>query len=200
KTAAGTREHLLFLHKWAQERNTFVADRTFIISLACIHCCARYDDIANAKQADLKIGTDRVTLVQHKSKTDQNSEEGIVHPMPRANDERLCPVINFQKWRRRREVGLDPENALFPTARDKNNATPYSMYAENLKEAQMLCKLPRLTPHSWRCGYATYAAAAGLDAATIVAASRWRQLASAEGYVRRSTELRMQATAKALNF
>ncbi len=71
KTPAGTKEHLLFLYEWAQERNTFVADRTFIISLACIHCCTRYDDITNARQADLVIGMDRVTLVQHKSKTDQ---------------------------------------------------------------------------------------------------------------------------------
>ncbi len=200
KAAPGTKEHLLFLYHWAQQRKTFVADRTFIISLALINGCARFDDISDLRFRDLSILPDRVLLQQHRTKTDQCGEEGIIKPLPKARDARLCPIVSFQKWLQRKEVGTEPENALFPTARNKNSSTPYSVYYENLKEAQLLCALPKLTPHAWRVGWATYAAAAGLSVATIAAGGGWRQQTSADGYIRRSTGLRLNATAAALNF
>ncbi len=79
------------------------------------------------RQKDLVTGTDRATLVRHKAKTDQNSEEGVVHFIPRTSDQRLCLVIKLEKWRRRREVGLGPDKALFPTARDKTKACHTSL-------------------------------------------------------------------------
>ncbi len=151
--------------------------------------------LLTSRQKDLVTGTDRVTLAQHKSKMDQKSEEGIVHPMPRANDQRLCSVIKLEKWRRRRGVGLGLDNALFPTARDKNKGMPYVMYAKNLREAQLMSKLPRLTPHSWGGGYTTYVAAAGLDEATNC---HYRQMAPA--CLGRRLHPRLEATTKALNF
>ncbi len=142
KAPAGTKEHLLFLYQWAEERKTFVAHRTFIISLSFINACARFDDINKMRQRDVLIKENSVHLQQRKTKTDQCAENPLVKPMPRARDERLCPILQIQRWRARKEVGSLPENALFLTAWDKNAATPYPMYAENLKEAQLLCKLP----------------------------------------------------------
>ncbi len=83
------------------------------------------------------IKENSVCLQQQKMKTDQCAENLLVKPMPRARDERLRPILQIQRWRARREVGALPENALCPTARDKNAATPYSMYVKNGKRAQL---------------------------------------------------------------
>ncbi len=83
--------------------------------------------LLTCRQKDLVTGTDRATMVRHKAKMDQNSEEGVVHSIPRASDQHLCPVIKLEKWRRRREVGLGLDKALFPTARDKTKACHTSL-------------------------------------------------------------------------
>ncbi len=84
KMPPGTREHLLFLHQWAQKRKMFVAERTFIISLSLINACARFNDISNSRQKDVLVLPNSIQLIQHRTKMDQCGQDGIIKPMPRA--------------------------------------------------------------------------------------------------------------------
>ncbi|MCP4537136.1 MAG: tyrosine-type recombinase/integrase [Chloroflexi bacterium] len=195
-----TKEHLLFLYAWAEKKATFVAARTYVLSLSMLYCCARYSDIAFLHWKDVEIEQDCINITMQKTKTDQCRREGNMAFMPTANDPRLCPVRAINCWRKWPQVGKAADDAIFPTARDTKNPTPYSTYSDNLRDAQLTSTLKKLQPHSWRSAYATFAAAAGLDAAAIAAAGRWRQTSSTETYIRRSKEMRLEVTKRALDF
>ncbi len=155
KVPAGI-DHLRCLRQYACTKDTFVAWRTYLISLTLYGSCSRLDDVIALRRSHVLIGDGFVKLTLPRSKTDQ-VRDGREKFLAAAADAVFCPVVNFGQWLIRAEVGRASHDALFPSRRTAARAICKTTYRENLKLALKDSGLPVISSHSWRVGAASKA-------------------------------------------
>jgi hypothetical protein len=92
----------------------------------------------------------------------------------------------MEKWLRERHPKGTPTRWLFHRLTKPEEQMTYSSFSESLAEMQKGSGLPRITPHSFRAGFATTLINNGADMADIQASGLWRQGSSVEGYALRA--------------
>ncbi len=103
----------------------------------------------------------------------------------------MCVVELFRDWLSLKEVGKSKGNPLFPGSRDREEPVTYSVYHDNLRDAQKGSKLPRISSHSFRSGASTSAANSSVPAEDLALAGGWKQTKSITCYIQSNKAKRL---------
>ena len=132
---------------------------------------SKTDDGGGLQWTDLELQEGMLAIRLARSKTDQLGRGSRI-TLHRCPGEKVCPVANLEAYMAIRPVGAGSALLLH------SDATPLSRYqfTRVLAKAVAAAGLPPggLTPHSFRIGAATTAAAMGLGGRTVQRIGRWR--------------------------
>ncbi len=193
-----TLEHLIFLSRRAESIGSFVAIRTFILSLTLFASCSRFDDLANLTRRAPEFFPTFYRLDLKKTKTNQFKKDDEKFG-PLGNSPSICPLRNLQAWIHRKDVLDHPDAPLFPKRPRSDECISYTCYFDNLKAALKKSDLPRITPHCHRTGFSTEAVRRGVSLDSLQLCGLWKSQESLHSYVLKDPETRLQA-AKAIGF
>ncbi len=190
-----TLEHLIYLSQRADSLGSFVASRTFVLSLTLFTSCSRFDDLANLTRSSAEFFPTFYRLDLKKTKTNQFRKDDEKFG-PRGNSSSICPLRNLQSWMLRKDVLLQSEAPLFPKRPRSDECISYTCYFDNLKAALKKSGLPRITPHCHRTGFSTEAVRRGVSLDSLQLCGLWKSQESLHSYVLKDPETRLQAAKK----
>ncbi len=144
-----TLHHIQYLYNWAKKLNTFVSKRTLLLSMCLFLGFARWSDIRKLKIDDVFIEDDCVSLELHKLKNNQFSQDANQKFLPKVEHTSMCVVELFREWMELEQVGKTAGSPLFPATRDNQEPVTYSVYHDNLRDAQKDSPLPAISSHSF---------------------------------------------------
>jgi len=149
----------------------------------------RRGEIASLDCSDVREVDGGLLLRIRRSKTDPEAA-GQEIGIPKGSHQETDPVIALQRWRHLAEIDSGP---LFRAMDRRDHLLPERMsdraVARILVRAARLAglKIPDLSGHSLRAGFATAAAQAGATERAIASQTRHRSLTTLRRYIRRGT-------------
>jgi integrase len=157
----------------------------------------RRSEIASLDCSDVREVDGGLLLRIRRSKTDPEAA-GQEIGIPKGSHQETDPVIALQRWRRLAEIDSGP---LFRVIDRRDHLLPERMsdravsriLARAARLAQL--KIPDLSGHSLRAGFATAAAQAGASERAIANQTRHRSLTTLRRYIRRGTLFEENAAA-----
>ncbi len=186
-----TLQHIMFLYDWSIETKSFVSKRTLLLCMCLFLGFARWADIAKITIDDVLIEEDCVTLELHKLKNNQFSRDANQKYLPKAEQTNMCVVELFKEWLALPKVGKTKGSPLFPGSNDPQEPVTYSVFHDNLRDAQRNSPLPLITSHSFRSGASSSAANSFVPAADLAMAGGWKQQSSTTCYIQSNKAKRL---------
>jgi site-specific recombinase XerD len=152
----------------------------------------RRSELVALNLEDLRFDVERgLTIRVRKSKTDQERAGALVAvPYARARDSSLCAVRAARTWLEAAGIHRGP---VFRQMRRGDTLTDQRLSDQSvaliIKRRAGDAGLPpeKLSGHSLRAGYATAAAAAGVEERKIANVTRHKNITVLRGYIRRAT-------------
>ena len=201
KKSPFTVEMLQAIVRDAKKTNTLASLRLAAICLISFAGFLRFDELANIRPCDLKIGEDHLTIQLPRSKTDQ-LRQGNEVVVARTGSE-TCPVAMLETYIRRGDIQMDSDQKLFrPIASGRceklreSGGITYSRMRELLKKKleELGFSSANFSLHSLRAGGATAAAAAGVPDRVFKKHGRWKSETAKDGYIEDSFHKRLSVT------
>ncbi len=148
-------EHLEWIKHWADNARTFASQRTFTLSLALFFTCSRLSDLRSLPRGAVFMDDSCIEFHTGRMKNNQYQRDvHFKHMFPSKNPE-LCPVRHFKAWLQHPQCIQEAAAPIFQSTNDKWKPVTESCFTDNLKAAQKASRLPRITGHSHRAGFAT---------------------------------------------
>ena len=163
--------------------------RTLVISVLAYSGCMRISDFINLPVGSFVILENYIQIQLGRTKTDQ-FREGNRKYIPHGKEKSLCPVRLLSKWLKLLKNGS--ELPAFPMLTNKTKPISISSFRENLEEAFKNADLPKITPHSFRAGFATNAINAGVEVTDLKEFGLWQSESSIQRYSKRSISKKLQ--------
>ncbi len=89
------------------------------------------------------------------------------------------------------KVGKAAGSPLFPGSRDSQEPVTYSVFHNNLRDAQKDSKLPIISSHLFRSGASTCAANSSVPAEDLALAGSWKNVNSTRCYIQTNKAKRL---------
>jgi len=182
-----------------RRRDTLTSMRLTTACLLSFAGFLRFDEVANIRLCDLRVGANHLTIRIPHSKSDQlrNGDEVVI---ARTRSD-TCTVAMLEKYLGRVGIiNLSSESMLFrgivngkvEKLRDSGGLS-YTRLSELLKEKLQQLGFPvgEYSLHSLRSGGATTAAEAGIPDRVFKRHGRWKSDKAKDGYVQDSLEKRL---------
>ncbi len=197
-TVPATKEHLKYMVASAGKKPSLLPNRR-TLALAVVVAfsgCFHLDDVISLNREHFQINSDSVEIFLPRAKTDQ-FRAGNKKFIPEASNPELCPVKILRTWFASGAVGTDPSSPAFPMITNKKKPASTTAFRENLQILLEGAKLPKITPHSFRAGFATAAINNGAEASDIREFGLWASDTSLQRYASRAKGKKLATGRKA---
>ncbi|MCP3661441.1 MAG: tyrosine-type recombinase/integrase [Gammaproteobacteria bacterium] len=177
--------HLLEIAEYYEKNKSVQSLRTLVMATVAFAGCLRISDFIDLRVRHVTVSEDSLKLCLPKSKTDQfrSGASTCIRKGPLA---RICPVTLMRVWMCRPHCLRSQNEPLFPRMTCKSQSIAPIRFREGLRDALAKSNLPKITPHSFRAGFATEACNNGASMSDIKMFGRWESDASVHRYAKRA--------------
>lgn len=154
----------------------------------------RLGDFLDLKLKDWILGADFIKINLPKSKTDQ-LREGAIKVIAKAPNPKLCPVNLLKLWVTVMNI-KSSMSPIFPMLTCAQKSISVTSFRERLARALEGSSLPKITPNSFRAGFAINQ---GASTAELKEFRLWESEASIQRYTKRSDSKKAETSTYAWN-